>query len=47
MEVDKDMDIKGEEDPEEPEPTSNFDTESLFHSGGPPSPESRVASVAH
>jgi hypothetical protein len=41
--ADEDVDIEGEE---EPEPTSSLDTAVLAHSGGPPSPESSMASFA-
>jgi uncharacterized coiled-coil protein SlyX len=40
----KDIDIEGEG---KPEPASSLDTVGLDHSGGPPSPESSVASFAH
>jgi hypothetical protein len=42
--ADEDVDIKGEE---EPEPASSLDTADSVHSGGPPSPESSVASFAN
>jgi hypothetical protein len=42
MYVDKDVDIEGED----PELASSLDTASTAHSGGPPSPESIVASHA-
>jgi hypothetical protein len=42
MNVDEDMDIEGED----PEPASSLDTASVAHSGGPPSPESSVATYA-
>ena len=42
-EADEDVDIEGGE---EPEPASSLDTASSTHPGGPPSPESSVASFA-
>jgi hypothetical protein len=41
--ADEDVDIEGEE---EPELASSLDTAVLAHSGGPPSPESSMASFA-
>jgi hypothetical protein len=43
MEADEDVDIEGGE---EPEPSSSLDTVGSAHPGGPPSPESCVASFA-
>jgi hypothetical protein len=42
MEEDEDVDIEGED----PELASSLDTASTAHSGGPPCPESSVASHA-
>jgi hypothetical protein len=42
MEADEDVDIEGED----PELASSLDTASVACSGGPPSPESSVASYA-
>jgi hypothetical protein len=42
MEEDEDMDIEGED----PEPASSLDTTSIARSGGPPCPESSIASHA-
>jgi hypothetical protein len=41
--VDEDVDIEGGE---EPEPASSLDTAGSAHFGGPPSPESSMASFA-
>jgi hypothetical protein len=43
MEADEDVGIE-DEDHEKLEPASGLDTASLAHSGGPPSPESIIAS---
>jgi hypothetical protein len=43
MEEDEDVDIEGED----LEPSSSLDTASVACFGGPPSPESSVASYAH
>jgi hypothetical protein len=43
MEADEEVDIEGED----PKPASSLDTAIVARSGGPPSPESSIASHAH
>jgi hypothetical protein len=46
MEADEANEDVDNEGGEEPEPASSLDTSGLAHPGGPPSPESSVASFA-